>query len=447
MNEDTPKKGITKITVSGFKSLANETSIEIRPLTILAGANSSGKSSIMQPLLLMKQTLEVVYDPGPLLLNGPNVQFTSSEQIFSKVNKKFRGRFEVEIAMMDQNDLSQKSLRHTFQRNKEGVELTKTAFRDKKGTIVLKANDTTIDDVKPLLSDFVEIAGKFKFPQYQLVSEINPEITIERKRCFFNVNLVWRTELLSYDPTSYALTPLFEIEIPKIIHIPGLRGNPQRTYKTTAVGKEFPGTFENYVASVVHSWQENGDERLGMLTEALEKLGLARRINAKKLDDTQVELRVGRLLRSSNGGEDTVSVADVGFGVSQVLPVLVGLLTAEPGQLVYIEQPELHLHPRAQTALAQILADTAQRGVRVVVETHSSLLLLGVQALVAEGHLAPELIKFHWFQRGDDGVTTVTSAELDENGAFGDWPEDFADVSLEAQSRYIQAVEKREFGG
>ena len=76
-------EGITKITVKGFKSIAEECEIDIRPLTILAGANSSGKSSIMQPLLLLKQTLEAPYDPGPLLIDGPNVQFTEVAQFLS----------------------------------------------------------------------------------------------------------------------------------------------------------------------------------------------------------------------------------------------------------------------------------------------------------------------------------------------------------------------------
>src|SRR5712692_2873329 len=81
------KEGITRITVAGFKSISQEQSIEIRPLTILAGANSSGKSSIMQPLLLMKQTLEAPYDAGPILLNGPNVKFTSAGQLLSRIGK------------------------------------------------------------------------------------------------------------------------------------------------------------------------------------------------------------------------------------------------------------------------------------------------------------------------------------------------------------------------
>ncbi len=69
-------KGITKISVKGFKSLAKETSIEIKPLTILAGANNSGKSSIMQPILMMKQTMEDVTDPvSDLSIEGTHVKY------------------------------------------------------------------------------------------------------------------------------------------------------------------------------------------------------------------------------------------------------------------------------------------------------------------------------------------------------------------------------------
>ena len=96
--------------------------------------------------------------------------------------------------------------------------------------------------------------------------------------------------------------------------------------------------------------------------------------------------------------------------------------------------------------MAQVLADAAMRGVRVVAETHSSLLLLGIQTLVAEGKLPPELVKLHWFTRDDDGMTTIRSADLDEGGTFGDWPEDFDDVTLDAQSRYLDAAEQQLVG-
>src|ERR1044072_2309147 len=92
-----PELAIAEITVGGFKSISREQTIEIRPLTILAGANSSGKSSMMQPLLLLKQTLEESYDPGTLLLYGPNVKFTSVDQFFTHLKKSAASNsFEIE---------------------------------------------------------------------------------------------------------------------------------------------------------------------------------------------------------------------------------------------------------------------------------------------------------------------------------------------------------------
>jgi len=239
----------------------------------------------------------------------------------------------------------------------------------------------------------------------------------------------------------------YEQSILRLIHVPALRGNPKRAYEYTPVtGPQFQGTFENYTAGIIHHWFITDDKRTSELSRVLgsQGLGLTSGIGTRQIDDTQVELLVNRVI----GGNvmrtsDMVNIKDVGFGVSQVLPVLVALLVAEAGQLVYLEQPELHLHPRAQHALAQVLADAANRGVRVVVETHSDLLLLGIQTLVAEGNLPPEKVICHWFERGEDGVSHITPTNLDKDGAFSesDWPEDFGAVSLRAQGRYLDAAE------
>ena len=192
-----------------------------------------------------------------------------------------------------------------------------------------------------------------------------------------------------------------------MIHVPGLRGNPERNYERTASGPFFAGTFERYVATIIADWQSPTDPRLKRLKDMLEDLGLTQEVSARPVNDAQIELLVGRLPETDSDGTDLVSIADVGLGVSQVLPVLVALLVAEKGQLVYIEQPELHLHPRAQYGLARIMAETAKRGVRVVVETHSALLLLRVRTLMAKGDLDPDLVKLHWFfarPRGWDGL-------------------------------------------
>ncbi len=422
-NKKTSEEGISAISVRGFKSLANECRLEIRPLTILAGANSSGKSSAIQPLLLMKQTLDATYDPGPLRLDGPNVRFTSTDQVLSRVSSKKRRRsFVVGI------DLADHTLELTFDNKAtQGFRLAKVIY-DK---IVIRPEMS-----QSALRNAVEKLESIPDATLSVL-----KLNVVRERCFLDIMGHWGATSVSL-----GLRRLFEPHIRSIIHVPGLRGNPTRTYSTTSHGTRFPGTFENYVASIIRNWQSTKNERLEKLGSALEALGLTWKIRAKQIDDTQVAIQVGRLRdEPENGADDLVNIADVGFGVSQILPVFVALLAAETGQLVYLEQPELHLHPRAQTALAEILADAAKRGVRVVVETHSQLLLMAIQTLVAEGKMSPDKVMLHWFNRRDDGATEVSSTDLDEIGAFGDWPEDFAEVILKAESRYLDAAEQRQF--
>ena len=455
---ESKQEGITAISVQGFKSLAEESRIEIRPLTILAGANSSGKSSMMQPLLLMKQTLEASYDPGPLLLDGPNAKFTSVDQFISHVKKNANGQaFGVEIEHAKYTTLK---VVFSFLRD-QMPEITDMIYKDKKNEFSLH--------LRPNLSSR-KIKKAFSIPKKnQIKWPKGLEFEVVRNRCFLKIirdatsslreqkNILEGFATLLRDPNK--ISQLFRYDllmrsmihspdrydrlIRSTIHVPGLRGNPERVYKTTATGPDFPGTFENYVASVVALWQTKNDDRLNQLAEMLVALGLTWKIATKTVDYTQIELLVGRLPQP-RAADDLVNIADVGFGVSQVLPVLVALLIAEPGRLVYLEQPELHLHPRAQYALAKILAASAKRGVRLVVETHSALLLLMVQTLVAKGNLDPELVKLHWFSRSDEnGTTSIQSADLDENGAFGDWAEDFGDIELMAEGAYLDAVEGR----
>jgi len=227
-----------------------------------------------------------------------------------------------------------------------------------------------------------------------------------------------------------------------LIHVPGLRGNPERSYRSATAKYLFPGTFEPYVAGLINHWTSADKRQLLRLTRDLRSLGLAWDIGVREVDDTRVEVYVSRLARRQHGplaDSDRVSIADVGFGVSQTLPVVVALLAAKPGQLVHVEQPEIHLHPRAQHALADILVRALKRGVRIVLETHSSVLLLAIQTQVAEMKLPRELVKLHWFTRTTGGVTKVISADLDEGGSFGDWPEDFGEISLKTKHRFLTA--------
>ncbi|MCY7337200.1 MAG: AAA family ATPase [Chamaesiphon sp.] len=427
------RQGITKISVCGYKSIKDECTIDIYPLTILAGANSSGKSSIIQPLLLMKQTLEAPYDPGALLLNGPNVRFTSVDQLLTKLptKKDCRDSFFVEIEADNTH-----STRTTFKKDKKkAIDIIEMRTQNEDGVSILSPSMTT-EEINSTISHNLQ-----RIFEHLISTNTDVIKAIIRNRCFLEIGLkINQNEEIKDNFFRSSKSDLISNYIRKIIHVPGLRGNPERTYQINAIGDEFPGTFENYVASLIASWQDTRNPKLLKLGQSLKALGLAERVDIRKVDDTQVEVRVGH--RQKNRTE-MVSIADVGFGVSQTLPVLVALIVASPQQLVYIEQPEIHLHPRAQAALADIIVEAVNRGVRVTLETHSELFLRRIQSLVAEDKLAHDKVKLHWFSKDENGFTQISTADLDTDGSFGDWPEDFGDVDLQEESRYLDAADRK----
>ena len=427
MNKVASNNGITKISVSGFKSIANKCSIEIRPLTILAGANSSGKSSIMQPILLMKQTLESSTDYGALRLSGDNLNFTSAKQILS-YSPTGEQTNSLTVAMELGNSYM---FKNTFKKlPNKAIELIETIYYDEDGELraIIGMNNLDIIELLP--------QGLRQFSQLQY----NSTWKIIRDFCFLTFRLYNTNGVFLGNPL-LEKTIRFAEKIPQIIHVQGLR-SLERILPVTGIGQNFSGNFEKYIASLIHSWQTSASDKLHVLNTYLHTLSLSKNIEATEINDTQIELKVSRTFDS----DDMVNIVDVGSGVSQILPVLVSLVAAEPDQLVYLEEPEIHLHPRAQANLGEIIVDAANRGVRVVLETHSDLLLRRIQSLVAEDKISPEKTILHWFSRDEDGFTQVTSTPLNATGGYGDpdFPLDFSDVFLDEEGRYLEsASEKR----
>lgn len=263
-------EGITKIAVSGFKSLAEECAIDIRPLTILAGVNSSGKSSIMQPLLMLKQTLEAPYDPGPLLIEGPNVQFTLADQFLSKLIGAERAeRFQIRVEICAFNSFF--STTTTFRKGRNGIELVEMTIEDKsEGTPRLPTKNITLHS-EMLPEEIKSLANQ------GLISKGSN--AVKRSRCFLDF------ESQDGDKPTGPLTNIrttTEYWVLNSIHLPGLRGNPERTYRPTSTGPWYFGTFEYYVASLIHEWQETGDEHLETLADALYILGLTAQVGTQK---------------------------------------------------------------------------------------------------------------------------------------------------------------------
>jgi predicted ATPase len=121
---------------------------------------------------------------------------------------------------------------------------------------------------------------------------------------------------------------------------------------------------------------------------------------------------------------------NVGFGISYTLPVVVAVLAARPGDLILLEAPEAHLHPRGQSRLGQLLARAASGGVQVIAETHSDHVINGVRVAVHDGLIPPEMagfLYFHWDPNAEEGTPVVRRVLVDSDGRLEDWPEGFFD--------------------
>jgi predicted ATPase len=118
----------------------------------------------------------------------------------------------------------------------------------------------------------------------------------------------------------------------------------------------------------------------------------------------------------------------VGFGLSYVLPIFVAVLSSKPGSLLQIENPEAHLHPKGQSVMGHFLSIAASCGMQILVETHSDHLLNGVRLAVKRGVIAPEWTAINFFSRNDDtDEPEVVNPKIDADGRLNDWPDDFFD--------------------
>ena len=428
---------IEEIRVRGYKSLVDAT-LYVRPLTLLAGTNSSGKSSIMQPLLLIKQTMEAPYQPaGALLLSGPHIQAETAGELVSRIEGNLN---EMSVRVTGVNSLSKKEIGCEMIYESSGLNFSIAAqysFGENLQKMLLEPN-----------LEFEEIKKRFKKVLPFLEQSVQSKVVFDNGFLELNTLVSIVGNELEVQKTQFAFS--IQNALSTLFHIPGLRQGPGRNYRATFFENQLKGTFDLYAAGTISQWQQQGNiEALTQLNDYLRRLGLTDSVTAKVKNASEVELNVSRLPAGSKAKPrkaDMVNIADVGIGVSQVLPILVALIAAQDGQIVYVEQPELHLHPRAQVAMAELLAEAANRGVRIIVETHSSLLLLTVQTLIAEEKIKNTDVALHWFARDAKGATQVKYVQPDEDGAYGEWPEDFGDVELKAQDAYLTAVGLRRFG-
>jgi predicted ATPase len=171
----------------------------------------------------------------------------------------------------------------------------------------------------------------------------------------------------------------------------------------------------------------------------LSLMGLADGLEAERLGQSaRYELHV-----LANGSKSNLK--DVGVGVSQVLPVIVAALFAQPGDIVIVEEPESHLHPMAQTQLAELFIQASQdRGVQFIIESHSEHLLLRLQRRVAERRLQAAAVAMYFLKKRD-GRAHIERLQMNEAGDISNWPENFfGDDMTEIAARTLAGLDQQD---
>ena len=223
-----------------------------------------------------------------------------------------------------------------------------------------------------------------------------------------------------------------------VIYLGPLRSPPQRSYVVSGGSRASTGIHGQFMPNILY--RDNGTLR--SVNRWFDELELDYQLAVPRLS-SQVEL-IGEQASITllDKRRTEVTLVDVGFGINQVLPVIIEGVAAPPGSIICVEQPEIHLHPRLQAKLADMVVETAQQGKQWIIETHSEMLIRQIQTRIADPRdsLSVEDVSVIYVLRGNESSTTEYM-EMDEYGEFiKNWPDGFFD---DASKKIIEMMRLR----
>ena len=409
-------------------------------ITGLFGTNSSGKTSILQFLLLLKQTKEATDRALSLELNGPYVELGTIKDAIHKHDEALGIEFEVTFARAEPLSLANPSASKSAAPLAEGSAFTlaaslvveKRAPQTRKLAYRLGSHEFSTTQSKRADRGFDlnardEEGGGFKFNRttgrpWPLPGPIKGYAFPDQARTYFQ-NAGFLSDLEA----------AYEQAVDRIFYLGPLREFPKRDYlwarsRPSDVGQQGEKAIDAILAATEANVQLNLRPKTRLLpfqpmvAHWLKQLGLIQSFKVEEIAPGSNRWQAKVVTRP--GGSE-VLLTDVGFGVSQVLPVITLLLFVPEGSTVILEQPEIHLHPLAQAGLADVIIHAAtHRRVQVILESHSEHLLLRLQRRIAEETVSANDVRL-FFCDSVGGGSKVTPLRLDLLGQIDNWPEHF----------------------
>ena len=450
-----------KISIENFKTIKSLQNFEIKPFTVLSGVNSSGKSSFIQLLLLLKQTIELDSSNEPFLLDGKlykvrefkdiitdkdlkrnlNVSFEFNKSEFIQIENlktisifnslgdyKCLIEMKYDINLNDDIYISQFSVNFVFSEKKVHF----ISFNSNPDNIFSIETNSAIFEKelyyeKPIIKNihFSSIYPEYYESEQEEVVELGDHESIEHK---FNKNLI------NLEDVKTIINSFFQ----NISYIEPNRDVPKdeysfsRNHKNVGTKGEFVAQVleENANKQIIFCTQEKGEngttykEDSKTLVEAVkywmcDVFQIAKDIITEKKNDTYKILLI-------NKAGLPISIKHVGFGISQLLPIVVeGLMMTNKGTLI-VEQPEIHLHPKLQSSLYDFLYGLTKQGKKVIVETHSSHFITRMRRRIVEDET----------NQMDDNISLTFIEDnifrnivLDDYGTLDYYPADFIEQS------------------
>ncbi|RLG29993.1 hypothetical protein DRO03_05740 [Methanosarcinales archaeon] len=436
---------ISKIHLKNFKALRDTGKLEIKPITFLVGPNSSGKTSLIQSILALRQTVRSQDPNTPLILDDGYVNLGSyRDAVFGHDEKK-----EICIG---------------FEAGENRWEIVFSVYRsgNNQGAIYLKSLDFDGENVSLPQKEKGKLAKKsINFSIRKKGRGGGHFITTDDEEDFGEQPI----ELLKFygilfknykDPGKYlkylwahpsllfantVAGNLIEDIFKNIHHVGPSRDEPERTY--TATGASPPE---------VGKWGE------GSVNILLLRKGLRETVGKwLKIFEISIDFDLEELSGKTGGSTNTykimlidpntkteVNLVDVGFGASQILPIIVEGFNAPKNALLMIEEPEIHLHPRAQGTMGDLLVDIAKfNEKKLIVETHCDLLIRRVCKNILQKKIDHTDVVIYYFEPTENG-TEIKTITINKNGQFENFPDGFFEESFEEAMEMAELMSPEE---
>ena len=450
---------LTNIRLRNFKAFKDSGSIEIAPLTVLTGPNSSGKSAIIRAMMALRQTVNnrdrgTAFVPtGDFVDLGPyedlvfmhDTKSLVSLEVVAATHSPYFKLLGIEPPVGTDGAEISVSVEFAYLKSIDRIYLSHSTVSLESGAIEVRKETKGGKQRGRSYRTSVKFAGdrSVNFAD-STDAKFHTAPPFRVRDDPFSASRISAKGLSSTKIDEYTATQLANMtedsvaqELDSLYYVGPLREKPRRMYISTGETPSDVGTAGELGPAVLWSASEAKQFDSGKLSEWCSRMGLAVEIRL-----AAVQGGYFRVLVIDPHTGLPVNLPDVGFGTSQILPVLIQGLMAPAGATLLLEQPEIHLHPNVQADLADFLIEVSQRGVGVVVETHSEHLYTRIQRRIAEEICQAEAVALYYVTPSAEG-SKIARVELDEFGHLPSAPTGFFDHGFEETFEFMRAVGSR----